>query len=70
MPLYEYTCAECQVEVEILVRGEEAPECPKCGSKKLEKLWSVPAAHSSGELPVAGETCGRPQCGMGGCQGF
>ena len=41
---------------------------------RLEKLLSVPAAHTSGgsQLPICeappGGTCGLPQCGMGGCQ--
>jgi putative FmdB family regulatory protein len=70
MPLYEYQCKECQREAEVLVRGAEKPECPACGSKKMEKLLSVSAApntHGS-NLPTtstAPQTCGRPQCGSG-----
>jgi putative FmdB family regulatory protein len=71
MPLYEYHCQACQHDVEVLVRNsQEKPECPDCGSKKLEKLLSVPATPSiaSGSLPVANQGgCGRPQCGSGGC---
>ena len=54
--------------------GSEQPACPHCESRQLEKLLSVPAAHTAGsaELPVcrpapAGGGCGLPQCGMGGC---
>ncbi|MDX1925255.1 MAG: zinc ribbon domain-containing protein [Pirellulaceae bacterium] len=69
MPLYEYQCKECKRESEVLVRGSEQPECPACGSKKMEKLLSVTAApnmHGS-SLPTtsAPPTCGRPQCGSG-----
>lgn len=75
MPLYEYTCQACHRELELLVRGDESPACPECGSSHLAKRFSVPAAHVRGgtsSLPVAqpGGMCGRPQCGMGGCQGF
>ena len=55
MPIYEYQCASCKQQVELLVRGDEAPECPECGSKDLAKQWSVPAAHSgngANSLPV------------------
>jgi putative FmdB family regulatory protein len=76
MPIYEYTCHDCRDEFELLLRGSETPHCPKCGSRRLAKQFSVPAAHTSGSsrsLPVCEPssvegTCGRPQCGMGGCQ--
>ncbi|MFI4874406.1 MAG: zinc ribbon domain-containing protein [Blastopirellula sp. JB062] len=75
MPLFEYVCTECTEKFEILVRGEETPVCPQCGSTRLEKAWSVPAAHSSGgsqSLPMCAPPslmggCGGPQCGGGGC---
>jgi len=75
MPIYEYNCSKCESEFEILVRGDATPECPNCGGIELAKLFSVPAAHSSGtnDLPVCQPAppsggCGLPQCGMGGCQ--
>ena len=73
MPLYEYTCRKCESDFELLIRGGETPECPGCGSKKLEKLLSVPAAHTagSGDFPVCGTAgpapCGLPECGSGRC---
>jgi putative FmdB family regulatory protein len=76
MPLYEYTCDKCHDAFELLVRGSETPACPKCGSQRLERLLSIPAAHVAGgaaSLPVC-ETprpspggCGAPWCGQGGC---
>lgn len=72
MPLYEFHCKKCEQDFELLMGSNDKPKCPDCGNPRVEKLFSVPAAHSgaSGELPMAGETCGRPQCGMGGCQGL
>ena len=72
MPLYEYSCEKCGKTIELLVRGGEKPECPHCRSKKLTKLLSVVAGHvanGGGEADMAG-SCGRPQCGMGGCAGL
>lgn len=78
MPLYEYSCMNCRDEFELLVRGGEAPACPNCGSERLERLLSVPAAHtggSAGNLPICeaprpgGGGCGAPWCGQGGCGG-
>lgn len=76
MPIYEYTCRSCDADFELLIRGGEKPVCPECGERSPTRRLSVPAAHvaSSGSLPVCETpqpgTCGRPQCGMGGCQGF
>jgi len=71
MPLYEYQCHECRKVVEVLVRSKtERPECPKCGSTKLEKQLSVtasPAMASKNSLPTMQAGCGKPQCGSGGC---
>ena len=73
MPLYEYACPDCRKECELLIRGQEQPVCPTCGGDKLNKLLSVPAAHTAGakDLPVCGPgpagDCGLPECGMGGC---
>ncbi len=58
MPIYEYICSKCQNEFEALVRGEEDLKCPKCGSGKLTKQWSVPAAHSSSDSLPCGTACG------------
>ena len=64
MPIYEYECAGCQQQVELLIRGSETPECPQCGSAELHKQFSVPAAHSGGfSLPLCGP---MPAPGGGG----
>lgn len=75
MPIYEYVCGSCHSEFELLVRGDEQPACPQCSSRRLEKQWSVPAAHAAdgGDLPVCdlpsrGGSCGLPACQAGGCQ--
>lgn len=73
MPLYEYHCEPCDHVFETLVRSSaDVPRCPKCGSDRVAKQFSVPAASPTGTLGYASvpETCGRPQCGMGGCQGL
>ncbi|NOZ40467.1 MAG: zinc ribbon domain-containing protein [Planctomycetes bacterium] len=65
MPLYDFVCQECHREQELLVRGEEAPKCGSCGSTALQKLLSVPAAHTAKEGP-SGPPAGS--CGSGcGC---
>jgi putative FmdB family regulatory protein len=76
MPLFEYACPSCHRDFELLIRGSEAPVCPTCGSERVEKLLSVPAAHVEGhsDLPMSapspmGGGCGRPQCGQGFCAG-
>jgi putative FmdB family regulatory protein len=72
MPLYEYSCEGCGRKIEVLVRGDERPECPHCRSTKLTKLLSVVAGHvaSGGGAAEPAGGCGRPQCGLGGCAGL
>lgn len=48
MPLYDYHCAACASDFELLVRGGDIPACPNCGSTALERLVSLiaPQGHS------------------------
>jgi putative FmdB family regulatory protein len=67
MPLYEFHCASCEKDCELLVRSSqwEGTPCPHCGSKKLAKKLSVFSSS------VASSTSAAPACGMnpksGGC---
>jgi len=69
MPLYEYRCDGCATEFELLVRGQEKPACPTCGTDHIDKLLSVSAAPviQGGGLPMAsscppGEAPCSPVC--------
>ena len=69
MPIYEFHCAKCETDSEILVRSSDwqGTKCPHCGSTKLAKKFSVFASASAdggGEAPVC---TGTPRsCGMCG----
>ena len=68
MPLYEYTCRDCDESFEALVFGREEVECPKCQGRKLEKLFSVPGLP---QVQNGGSPCGDPSlppCGAPGCR--
>jgi putative FmdB family regulatory protein len=71
MPIYEYTCDQCSSDFEFLTRGDQKPECPKCGGTELTRKLSVPAAHvaNSGPACPAREmgACGAMGCGGGQC---
>lgn len=44
MPIYEYMCQDCGEQFEKFVRSMSATaeaKCPKCGSAKVKKGWSV-----------------------------
>lgn len=74
MPIFEFKCGECGAGFELIALAghETATVCPRCGSEKLEKLFSTfatpgnPAA--SGGLTCCGreERCDSPPCDEGG----
>jgi putative FmdB family regulatory protein len=71
MPLYEYTCRQCDHAFETLVFDGDTVECPLCQSKRLERQMSLPALGKvqSDALPMSG--CGDlslPPCGAPGCR--
>jgi putative FmdB family regulatory protein len=67
MPLYEFACADCEKDFELLVNSTrwQGAKCPHCGSGKLTKKLSVFASQSgpSTSSAPAPQACGRP----GGC---
>jgi len=66
MPIYEYQCAKCARVSNFLVRNthtHRAPACPKCGHKKMKRLFSVFAAISARRGP---SDSARPEPGGGG----
>ena len=66
MPIYEYVCMSCESHFEELVRGDTTPACPECGAVKVQKQFSVFAAHGARSQPsFSGPTGG----GGGGCCG-
>ena len=70
MPIYEYSCPACEAGFEVLVRGKEVPVCPRCGTSKIERRLSVPAAHTGARtqnLPIC-ESGNSPPCGAGFCR--
>jgi putative FmdB family regulatory protein len=47
MPIYDYHCADCDDVFEKLVMAPvQSPRvCPRCGSRKIERVFSAPALH-------------------------
>jgi putative FmdB family regulatory protein len=69
MPIYEFHCAACEHDSEILVRSSDwrGTTCPHCGSNKLSKKFSVFAA--SGSDGGEAGSCETGGGGGGGCCG-
>lgn len=67
MPIFEYTCRGCDQQFEtILLSTRDKISCPKCHSKKVDKLLSIfSAPAASADSKPNGEACtGTPQtCG-------
>lgn len=72
MPIFEYQCASCGKEFEILVRNSSpAPGCPGCNGTELRKKLSTfaaitGAAPAQAQLPASCQSCGNPG-GPGAC---
>jgi putative FmdB family regulatory protein len=76
MPLYAFRCDDCHKEFETLVRSNEAPECPACGSAELSRQLSLiakPATGGPGGEVATSASCaamsGGAPCGAG-CPAF
>src|SRR5947209_6933552 len=67
MPLYEYTCQECQHGFEALVFNGDTVSCPECQTERVERLLSLPAKpqSTSAALPMGCQGSGPP-CGAAG----
>ena len=61
MPLYGFHCRKCGDDVELLVGFDEAPKCPGCGSRKMDRLMSrvAPPGKSKGIIKAARAQAGR-----------
>lgn len=64
MPIHEYSCSRCHRTFEELIirRSDEGEvKCPKCGSRRVGRLMSRPAAARAaggGPAPRAAPACG------------
>ena len=77
MPIFEYACAKCNHRFEKIVSNSSAPECPACGSRRLERQLSVfavggksngpsakPAKSSAGACGACGDPRGPGSCSL------
>ncbi len=53
MPIYEYTCQDCDLDFERLVLGGRTPSCPECESENLARRLSLPRVKSSNTREMA-----------------
>ncbi|MHB8522972.1 MAG: FmdB family zinc ribbon protein [Limisphaerales bacterium] len=70
MPIYEFHCAACGKDSEVLVRSTrwEGTPCPHCGSARLAKKLSVFASSAGSDGGDDAAACtGTPRsCGLCG----
>ncbi|MCH8828554.1 MAG: zinc ribbon domain-containing protein [Planctomycetes bacterium] len=58
MPIFAYTCPDCDVQFDALIRFDQSADCPECGCGQTVRQLSAPATHGggAGSLPVT-STC-------------
>ncbi|MDH5186650.1 MAG: zinc ribbon domain-containing protein [candidate division WOR-3 bacterium] len=67
MPIYSYKCGECGTAFDILVgvgKDSAEPQCPKCKSKKLERILSTFAVRMGGSS--SSSSCPTGTCSLSG----
>ncbi len=70
MPIYEYVCMSCESHFEELVRADETPPCPDCGSENAKRQFSRFAAHGLTKQSSFGQpSLGGGAASGGGCCG-
>ncbi|HOE65396.1 MAG TPA: zinc ribbon domain-containing protein [Candidatus Hydrogenedentes bacterium] len=69
MPLFTYVCQKCDAVSEALIRSDETPACPRCGSTRMIKQPSAFAPMSGSGRSMDPAPCGAGSCcgSEGGC---
>jgi len=64
MPVYEFLCADCNRVFNFLARSPDAagrkPACPKCGGRRMSRLFSPFATGRKGAQPSKGAEAPSP----------
>ena len=61
MPIYEYYCADCQIDFDKLVRISDAnvvQDCPECGGRHTHKKLSTFATSGGSTGKAVAASCG------------
>ena len=74
MPIFEFTCKDCNKIFEEIVLGSEDIECPECKSKNVSRLISRPcrcSGFSAGDCSQDSSASATPSApsGCAGCSG-
>lgn len=69
MPIYEYSCKDCNSQFEKFVRSMTANaevKCPNCGGTHVRKGWSVFGMGNTGGSPGDLAATAASSCSTGG----
>jgi len=67
MPIFEFECRVCGEVFELLMRADTKIKCPKCGSVKAAKRFSVFATSQASKETAPACRSPRPGCDPGKC---
>jgi putative FmdB family regulatory protein len=70
MPMFDFTCQKCQTTFEALVRKDNMPACPACGSSEIEKQLSLPSLKTSTTHGLAMQAAKRRDRAQGAEQAY
>ncbi|MGD8623453.1 MAG: zinc ribbon domain-containing protein [Anaerolineae bacterium] len=69
MPIYEYSCDDCETQFEKFVRSMTANvevKCPECGGSHVRKGWSVFGTGSGGNGGLGNLSAAAAACSPSG----
>lgn len=69
MPLFEYTCEDCQSHSEQLIIGQQQPVCPECGGNRLRKAFSTFSTQGGEQRSPSTVPAASHGAGCGCCMG-
>ncbi len=70
MPIFEFTCNKCYVDFEeIVLKSDEIPVCPVCGSSDTKKLISASRHSSKGDSGTENTSSLSSRKSCAGCSG-
>lgn len=64
MPIFTFECKKCKARFDLLINvvNNESKVCPKCNSKKIDRIFSSFAVRGTSKSSSSCSTCSSNKC--------